>query len=168
MTLLLADSTEVVLLANVAFAEETANADLAVPAVPALPAVTAVPAATAAASRAAVASVKPAPAATPAATPVPTVPKPVTVVNVMASNDTSANGTALYSVLRIIGKGVTPFNLERQSILLKALGQVISTVDFNNIYITDVNPVVASRRRQLLMMEADSQQVTFCTMLMHG
>nr|QOL01292.1 putative extracellular protein TR9_093 [Trebouxia lynnae] len=117
----------------------------------------AIPAATTAPSRAAVASAKPVPAATKAPTPIPTVPKPVTVMNTDTSNATSTDDTALYSVLRIIGSGVTPFNLARQSTLLTALGQVISTVDFSNIYITDVNPVYASRRRQLLM-EADAQQ----------
>lgn len=128
----------------------------------ALPAATtaAIPAATAAPARAAVASAKPVatvPAATKAPTPIPTVPKPVTVMNTDTSNATSTDDTALYSVLRIIGSGVTPFNLARQSTLLSALGQVITTVDFNNIYITDVNPVYATRRRQLLM-EADAQQ----------
>lgn len=100
------------------------------------------------------------PKATLAPTPIPTVPKPVTVINVQASNDTGSGQTALYSVLRIIGTGVTPFDLERQSILLTALGYVISSVDLSKMYITDVNPVFASRRRQLLM-EAHNQQVSF-------
>lgn len=82
-------------------------------------------------------------------------------VNIQDDNETSTEKNALYSVLRVIGSGVTPFNLNRQKTLLNALGQVISTIDFNKIYITDVNPVFASRRRQLLM-EAEYQQVTPC------
>lgn len=108
------------------------------------------------------------PNATLAPTPIPTVPSPFTVINVQASNDTSSGQTALYSVLRIIGTGVTPFDLERQSILLTALGYVISSVDLSKMYITDVNPVFASRRRQLLM-EAHNQQVNLLhyTLLLH-
>lgn len=156
-TLLLTGSTGTFLFAIAAFAEES-KAALTVPAVPEAPA------ATAAVSRAAVASAEAAPVATLAPTPIPTVPKPVTVINVQASNDTSSNETALYSVLRVIGTGVTPFNLDSQTILLTALGYVISTVDLDNMYITDVNPVYASRRRQLLM-EASNQEVTFCMLL---
>ena len=152
--MLLTGSTGTFLFAIAAFAEE-AKAALTVPAVPEAPA------ATAAVSRAAVASAEAAPVATLAPTPIPTVPKPVTVINIQASNDTSSNETALYSVLRVIGTGVTPFNLDSQTILLTALGYVISTVDLDNMYITDVNPVYASRRRQLLM-EASNQEVTFC------
>ena len=113
------------------------------------------------------ASAEAGPVATLAPTPIPTVQKPVTAVNIQASNSTSSNDTALYSVLRVIGTGVTPFNLERQTILLTALGYVISTVDLSNMYITDVNPVYASRRRQLLM-EAGNQQVTFCILPLLG
>ena len=149
--MLLTGSIDIFLFAIAAFVEES-KAALTVPAVPA---------ATAAVSRLAVASAEATPNTTLAPTPIPTVPKPVTVVNIQASNDTSSNDTALYSVLRIIGTGVTPFNLDRQKILLTALGYVISTVDLSNMYITDVNPVYASRRRQLLM-KADNQQVTFC------
>lgn len=131
---------------NAAFAEQSTKT------------VPAVPAATASISRAAVAFAQPAPTATegpvvtPAAASLP-------AVNIQDDNETSTEKNALYSVLRVIGSGVTPFNLNRQKTLLNALGQVISTVDFNKIYITDVNPVFASRRRQLLM-EAEYQQVT--------
>ncbi|KAL3159229.1 hypothetical protein ABBQ32_011204 [Trebouxia sp. C0010 RCD-2024] len=129
---------------NAAFAEQSTKT------------VPAVPAATASISRAAVAFAQPAPTATegpvvtPAAASLP-------AVNIQDDNETSTEKNALYSVLRVIGSGVTPFNLNRQKTLLNALGQVISTVDFNKIYITDVNPVFASRRRQLLM-EAEYQQ----------
>lgn len=129
------------------FAEESTKA------APAVPAATA---ATAGHPRAAVASAHTASTAieaqedTLAATVTP-------AVTIQDSNETSTEKNALYSVLRVIGSGVTPFNLNRQKTLLNALGQVISTVDFNQIYITDVNPVFASRRRQLLM-EAEMQQ----------
>lgn len=135
---------------TVAFAEESTKA------APAVPAATA---ATAGHPRAAVASAHTASTAieaqedTLAATVTP-------AVTIQDSNETSTEKNALYSVLRVIGSGVTPFNLNRQKTLLNALGQVISTVDFNQIYITDVNPVFASRRRQLLM-EAEMQQVNF-------
>ncbi len=114
---------------------------------------------------AAVATVK-TPAATAAPTPTPTikVPAPFTVqdtVNTTTDNSTDSADTALYSVLRIIGSEVTPFNLARQSTLLNALGQVISTVDFANISISDVNPVysLSSLRRRRVLLEATSHQV---------
>ena len=115
---------------------------------------------------AAVATVK-TPAATTAPPPPPTikVPAPFTVqdtVNTTSDNSTDSADTALYSVLRIIGSEVTPFNLARQSTLLNALGQVISTVDFANISISDVNPVysLSSLRRRRVLLEATSQQVS--------
>ncbi|DBA94189.1 TPA: hypothetical protein ACH3X1_001820 [Trebouxia sp. C0004] len=105
------------------------------------------------------------PAATVAPTPTPTikVPPPFTVqdtVKTTTDNSTDSADTALYSVLRIIGSEVTPFNLARQSTLLNALGQVISTVDFGNISISDVNPVYSlnSLRRRRVLLEATSHQ----------
>ncbi|DBA89601.1 TPA: hypothetical protein ACH3X2_004498 [Trebouxia sp. C0005] len=103
------------------------------------------------------------PAATTASTPTPTitVPPPFTVQDTAnTTTDNSTADTALYSVLRIIGSEVTPFNLARQATLLNALGQVISTVDFGNISISDVNPVysLSSLRRRRMLLEATSYQ----------
>lgn len=78
-----------------------------------------------------------------------------------ADNSTSAD-TALYAVLRIQGStGVTPFGYANQRVLLNALGQVISYVNFSDISIMDVNHVYAAETsRRALLEEAEEQLVS--------
>lgn len=89
-------------------------------------------------------------ATTSAATPAATTQATATVSDDTA-NSTSSDNTALYAVLRVIGTGVTPFGYTNQKVLLNALGQVISYVDFSDISIMDVNSVYSTRRSRSLL-----------------
>lgn len=97
-------------------------------------------------------------AATAAATPTATTQAIATVSD--TDNSTSSDDTALYAVLRVIGTGVTPFGYTNQKVLLNALGQVISYVDFSNISVMDVNSVYSTRRSRSLLMSFDEQLVS--------
>eukprot|EP00891_Asterochloris_glomerata_P003804 jgi/Astpho2/3804/Aster-04332 len=58
--------------------------------------------------------------------------------------------TALAAKFRLIGPGVTPFDTNKQKILLYAVGYTIANVDFDKLRITNVQGVASFRRRSLL------------------
>lgn len=91
------------------------------------------------------------PAATPAATPLPTVGAPPSPPPSPPTAFTStALKTALAAKFRLIGPGVTPFDTNKQKILLYAVGYTIANVDFDKLRITNVQGVASFRRRSLL------------------
>ena len=66
-------------------------------------------------------------------------------------------------VLRVSGTGVTPFGIPQQTILLRAMASVLTTVSLADLQIRYVTSSVNLRRR--LLAEDDLQLVRICRFL---